>query len=88
MDITKEEFRKWMLNNNTSKLTSVASADGHIRFISEISPKKLVLPAGWDIRKKFGGNVFEFFNSENSEVTFEVRQVHHSTIWQPSTFSW
>ena len=81
-----ENFRKEILKLNSSKLSSVLSVDGCLKFISEIQPKKLVLPAGWDIRKKVG-NTFEFFNSENT-MTFEVRQVHHSTSWQPSTFSW
>ena len=80
-----ENFRKWMLNNNMSKLTSVTSVDGYLKFISEIQPKKLVLPAGWDIRRKVGNN-FEFFNSENT-MTFEVRQVHHPNIWHTS-ISW
>ena len=64
-----------MLNNNMSKLTSVTSADGYLKFISEVSPEKIKLPPGWKIRKKFE-NVFEFFNLDNSESKFEVRQVH------------
>lgn len=80
-----ENFRKWMLNNNMSKLTSVTSADGYLKFISEVSPEKLKLPAGWGIRKKF--NTFEFFNSEDSMV-FEVRQVHRSKILNQPIISW
>lgn len=87
MDITKEEFRKWMLNNNMSKLTSVTSADGYLKFISEVSPEKLKLPTGWNIRK-VGRNLFEFFNSEGT-ITFEVHKVCHPFIWNhTSKLSW
>lgn len=81
----QNKFRRWMLEHNTSKLTSVTSADGVLRFISEIPPERLILPAGWDIRRKVG-NTFEFFNSENT-MSFEVRQVHHPNIWHTS-ISW